>query len=125
MRYDTSLTCGMILLSHTVLKTCRNLAILSFDQGTDFEIPTLIIAEVVLAYMEPGEGDALAAWAGKRFSIVYSVCMSRSDPTIPLEDLCDGTSCSASVPLDRSLHGQILKRSVHVSAPSLAWMQRT
>ncbi|CAE7764608.1 Lcmt2 [Symbiodinium sp. CCMP2592] len=36
--------------------------------GTDFEIPTLIIAEVVLAYMEPGEGDALAAWAGKRFS---------------------------------------------------------
>ena len=58
----------MILLSHTVLKTCRNLAILSFDQGTDFEIPTLIIAEVVLAYMEPGEGDALAAWAGKRFS---------------------------------------------------------
>ncbi|CAE7437769.1 Lcmt2 [Symbiodinium sp. CCMP2456] len=36
--------------------------------GTDFEVPTLIIAEVVLAYMEPGEGDALAAWAAGRFS---------------------------------------------------------
>ncbi|CAE8691407.1 unnamed protein product, partial [Polarella glacialis] len=33
------------------------------SQGIDFSLPTLLLAEVVLAYLEPLEGDALAAWA--------------------------------------------------------------
>lgn len=36
-------------------------------QHLDFQLPTLLIAEVVLAYMEPTEGDAVIAWAASRF----------------------------------------------------------
>ena len=35
--------------------------------GVNFQVPTLLIAEVVLAYMEHKEGDALIAWVAKAF----------------------------------------------------------
>ncbi|CAK9004809.1 unnamed protein product [Durusdinium trenchii] len=35
--------------------------------GVDFMVPTLLIAEVVLAYMENSEGDELIAWVAKAF----------------------------------------------------------
>ena len=35
--------------------------------GADFTVPTLLIAEVVLAYMERQEGDDLIAWVAKAF----------------------------------------------------------
>ena len=35
--------------------------------GVDFQVPTLLIAEVVLAYMEYKEGNALIEWVAKSF----------------------------------------------------------
>ncbi|XP_074776426.1 tRNA wybutosine-synthesizing protein 4 isoform X2 [Athene noctua] len=37
------------------------------EAGLDSEIPTLFIAEVVLAYMESSRSDALVRWAAERF----------------------------------------------------------
>uniref|UniRef100_A0A663M4C3 tRNA wybutosine-synthesizing protein 4 n=1 Tax=Athene cunicularia TaxID=194338 RepID=A0A663M4C3_ATHCN len=53
------------------------------EAGLDNEIPTLFIAEVVLAYMESSRSDALVRWAAERFPRACFLLYEQTRPGDP------------------------------------------
>ncbi|XP_065601815.1 tRNA wybutosine-synthesizing protein 4 [Cyrtonyx montezumae] len=65
------------------LSELPKLSIALEEAGLDSEVPTLIIAEVVLTYMENSSSDALIQWAAEHFSHVCFLLYEQMHPEDP------------------------------------------
>ncbi|NXN95323.1 TYW4 protein, partial [Rhinopomastus cyanomelas] len=74
------------------------------EVGLDSEIPTLLIAEVVLTYMEPSRSDALVQWAAERFSRASFLLYEQVCPGDPFGQVMQQHFSQLNSPL-RSLAG--------------------
>ncbi|OXB52440.1 hypothetical protein ASZ78_003496, partial [Callipepla squamata] len=65
------------------LSELPRLSIALEEAGLDSEVPTLVIAEVVLTYMENSSSDALIQWAAEHFSHVCFLLYEQMHPEDP------------------------------------------